>query len=540
MSNSQSKVGSRVPIWLWLILVPLTLAVISGIIVSLIPPDLDKVYAEAEALLSTPDSKEKFESKMRLLESDSAYADHANMLRGRVALSQNREPMALKLFGKVTEGSPLEAEAAQRAGDAHSRIGNFGEAVKSYRRALEKDSEGGLASRMSLASLYFIAGGIQLALNELDQNIELDQQHEASRVLRAQIRVFLDEPKLALEDFEAVLDSPGKFSSTPPDFVEAYLKCLVDLNELEKLEEVADAHLATVANGTTKSTVLTRLGEFRAAMVTLQSREGQASPPAVLNEAKLDLLLAEGNIESAELLAKEVVKSSPRRLSAMKLVAKTFEAAGNTRMQKIAEENVAGLLDLKTQLRSAIDDVSDNITDVPGRLKVARLFGEVAEYAQMNSWYRVIVMLDPSAKEEYQKVLLGETLPRGPVVPFDEPKEEEPAESGDGDNDNDKMDEAAKQSEADSDGSEMKASEKNGSQKQSTEKKTEQPDSKDKTGEDKDAAKAEEMKEATEAKPEPEAAKTKVEETAGKDASKESEPAKKADAPEASDKKDQQ
>ena len=224
----------------------------------------------------------------------------------------------------------------------------------------------------------------------------------------------------------------------------------------------------------------------------------------------------------------------------MKLVAKTFEAAGNTRMQKIAEENVAGLLDLKTQLRSAIDDVSDNITDVPGRLKVARLFGEVAEYAQMNSWYRVIVMLDPSAKEEYQKVLLGETLPRGPVVPFDEPKEEEPAESGDGDNDNDKMDEAAKQSEADSDGSEMKASEKNGSQKQSTEKKTEQPDSKDKTGEDKDAAKAEEMKEATEAKPEPEAAKTKVEETAGKDASKESEPAKKADAPEASDKKDQQ
>ena len=48
------------------------------------------------------------------------------------------------------------------------------------------------------------------------------------------------------------------------------------------------------------------------------------------------------------------------------------------------------------------------------------------------------------------------------------------------------------------------------------------------------------MKEATEAKPEPEAAKTKVEETAGKDASKESEPAKKADAPEASDKKDQQ
>ncbi|MEP3480704.1 MAG: hypothetical protein ABJZ55_15745 [Fuerstiella sp.] len=532
MSNSQSKVGSKVPIWLWLILVPLTLAVVGGIILSLVPPDLAEVYAEATELLSQPNREKDFDSKLRLLESDPAYANHVHMLQGRVAMSQNREPMALRLFSKVSEDSPLAAEASQRAGDAHSRSGNFEKAVEAYRSALEKDSGDGLKSRMSLASLYFMAGGIQLATEELNKNLELDQEHEPSHILRARVRIFLDQHDLALEDFEAVLNSPGKFSSSAPEFVEQYFQSLIESNDLEKLEEVAKAHLATVSSPITKSAVLTRIGEYRAAMVTLQSMEGQAGPTPQLKEAKLDLLLAEGNVDEAKLLAKELITSAPRKLSVMKLAAKTFEASGESRMQKIAEENVAGLLDLKAQLRSAIDAVSDNITDVPGRVKVARLFGEVAEYTQMDSWYRVSVMLDSSVNEEYLKARSGETLPRTPLVSFDEPAEEPPAENEG--SDDDKKQPPANQEESDNDDSEKMDTEKEDSQKQASEEKatTEKEEVK------KEETKKEEVKESAEAKTEPDSTRTENKERASEAATKEPEPSKKADTAEVPKKKE--
>lgn len=425
MSNSQSKVSSGPPIWLWLILVPVTLAVIGGVIVSSIPPDLDKVYAEAKELLIDPNRSEEFEKKMRLLEADPAYADHVSMLRGRIALAQNREPMALKFFSRVAEGSSLESEAAQRSGDAHRRAGDFEKAVGAYRLGLEKDTGDGLKSRMNLASLYFMAGGIDLAMDQLNQNIEIDSAHEPSRILRAKIRIFRDEFETAREDFEAVLDSPGKFSSSPPDFVAEYFKCLVQLDDVAKLEEVAKAHLGTISDQKIKSSVLCKLGAYRDAMVALQSMEGPESQSAASKAAKLELLLSEGNLNEAKLLAKELITLVPRDITTMKLAAKTFEASGETRLQKIAEENVDQLLDLKRQLRAAIDEVSGNITDGPGRAKVAKLFGEMTDFRQMDSWFQVAVMLDNSLNAEFMKARSGEGLPSGPLVSFDEPTEKD-------------------------------------------------------------------------------------------------------------------
>lgn len=432
MSNSPSKVNSGPPIWLWLILVPLTVIVIGGVIITSIPPDLDAVYAEAEELLKDPNKKDSFEKKMAQLEASPEYSDHVNLLRGRVALAQNRELMALKLFGKVSEGSPLEAEAARRSGDAHRRAGDFELAVQSYRSGLDKDKGDGLESRMNLASLYYMAGGIDLAEAELNRNIEIEPNHEPSRMLRARMRVFLEDFEAAREDFEVVLNSPGKYSSAPPDFVGEYFRCLVELDAVEKLEEVALAHLGTVPDPTIKSSVLCKLGEYREAMIVLQGVDSPETESPATKAAQLELLLTEGNHREASVLAAELVTLAPRDLSILQLAAKAFEANGEDRMLNVAEQNIEKLSAIKDQLQSAIKEVSGDITNGPGRAKVARLFGQLGQYREMDSWFQVAVMLDESLADEYVKARAGEGWPTGPIVSFDEQEaekmEDEPAD----------------------------------------------------------------------------------------------------------------
>lgn len=424
MSNSPSKVNSGPPIWLWLILVPLTLAVIGGVIFSSIPPNLDDAYEAAVEAIQDPNGQDAFDKKLALLETDPAYTEHVSLLKGQVAMNQNRDPMALKLFAEIPKGSPLKAEADRRSGDAYRRMGEFNEAVDAYRQALERESGNGLEARMNLASLYFSAGAMELARIELDHNIEIDPSHESSRILRARLRIFRDEHELAREDFEQVLNSPGKYSSSSPEFVTEYFKCLVSLKDVEKLREVAQSHLGTIEDSTVRSSVLSEIGEYREAMVALQAMAGPETQSGTYKAAQLKLLLAEGNYDEAKLLAKEIVGLIPRDIPTMRLVAKAFEAGGETRMQKIAEENLDQLLDLKSQLREAIDQVSDNITDGPGRAKVARLYAQLTDYPQMDSWYNVAAMLDDSLTPEYMEARSGEGIPTTPLVSFDEPAAE--------------------------------------------------------------------------------------------------------------------
>ena len=435
MSNSPSKVNSGPPIWLWLILVPFSLVVIGAIVVSFLPEDLDKVYEEAEAVMLDPNKKDVFNQKIAILKKDEAYADHVNLLEGRLALAQSRIPKALELFGKIKAGSLFEAEAALRTGDAHRAAGDFDKAVTSYRLAVEKETGEDLSARMNLASLYNVAGGINLASAELDRSIEINPAHDSSRILRAQIRTFQEDYKAAREDFEAVLTSPGKFSSVPPDFVTEYFQCLMQLNDIETLKEVAKAHLSSVGDSAVKGSVLCKIGEYREAMVALQ-----ANPPnSAVKTAMLELVILEEKLDEAKTLANELVRTSPRNLEVMTLAAKAFAACQETEQQKIAEENRDQLLDLKRQLHAAVDAVASDISNGPGRAKAARLFAELADYQEMDRWYQIATMLDPSLAEEYKKFRSGEGFPTGPLVPFPdpedvksdaEPKATEPEEGG--------------------------------------------------------------------------------------------------------------
>ena len=422
MSNSPSKVNSGPPIWLWLILVPFSLVVIGAILVSFLPEDLDKVYEEAEAVMLDPNKKDVFNQKIAILKKDEAYADHVNLLEGRLALAQSRIPKALELFGKIKAGSLFEAEADLRTGDAHRAAGDFDQAETSYRLAVEKETGEDLNARMNLASLYNVAGGINLASAELDRSIEINPAHDSSRILRAQIRTFQEDHKAAREDFEAVLTSPGKFSSVPPDFVTEYFQCLMKLNDIETLKEVAKAHLGSVGDSAVKGSVLCKIGEYREAMVALQ-----ASPPnSAVKTAMLELVILEEKLDEAKTLANELVRTSPRNLEVMTLAAKAFAACQETEQQKIAEENRDQLLDLKRQLHAAVDAVASDISNGPGRAKAARLFAELADYREMDRWYQIATMLDPSLTEEYKKFRSGEGFPTGPLVPFPDPEDVKP------------------------------------------------------------------------------------------------------------------
>ena len=110
----------------------------------------------------------------------------------------------------------------------------------------------------------------------------------------------------------------------------------------------------------------------------------------------------------------------------MTLAAKAFAACQETEQQKVAEENRDQLLDLKRQLHAAVDAVASDISNGPGRAKAARLFAELADYREMDRWYQIATMLDPSLTEEYKKFRSGEGFPTGPLVPFPDPEDVKP------------------------------------------------------------------------------------------------------------------
>lgn len=443
MSNSPSKVNSGPPIWLWLILVPLTLAVIAGLYINSIPPDLEKAYQEAVTALDDRTGKELFEEKLAVLEGVPEYENHVRYLKGRLATNQQRVPKALKLFAEVPDDSPLKPEVDRRIGDAYRQIGEFKKSIEAYRRSVDADPEGGLDARMNLASLYLFAGALDLASVELDKNLKLDPTHEDSHIMRANLRITREDYEKAKEDFEAVLDAPGKFSSTPPHFVTAYFQCLIKLKEKEKLKELAKAHLGVISDPPLKSSVLSEIGEYREAMLSLQGAEGAVTQDPNYKQAQLKLLLLEENNVEAGRLANELIALFPRNLDVLKLASQTFAATEETELKARVDENIQQILKLKEQLNEAIAKVSQDVTNGPGRAEVARLYRELADYQKMDSWFRIAQMLDSSLSAEYEAARGGEGFPKTPLVPFEAPAEEkQPTES---DNKKQPEDEAPKE-----------------------------------------------------------------------------------------------
>lgn len=428
-NNSNSSVNSGIPWWIWVLIVPVTIAVIVGTVLSQIPEDPEAIYTETRALLDSGNI-EAAETQVARLDEFPDYSSHAELIRGILAYARQREPIAIQHLQKASEHPDLKSEAFEIMGGSYARTGDYRNAVRSYQQATEADPDN-VNALLKLAQFHFAIGGIHHAVKLVEDLIE--DGNKAALTLRATARFDLGRYEEALKDYARLLETPGDRAAASPDLIDRYVVAALETDNKEHIEIAVDEFARMMANKMLSASLHAASGDTDSAKRMIEEMQHLSEYPGI-SKLQADVAYRLGDFKQAENFILKAVPLYPRDRATYQLARKIFEESGNEQALKATVENIEQLNDLQEQFRNIVAEIGDDIENAQLRVDAVDVLIQLAQPQDAIKWNQVASIIDPSldlpsTADVMTKVqALPALVPLAPEPPTNRPKPRLPVE----------------------------------------------------------------------------------------------------------------
>lgn len=428
-NNSHSSVNSGVPWWIWVLIVPVTIAVVIGTVVSQMPEDPEAIYTETRALLNSGNMEEA-EQQVARLDEFPEYASHAELIRGILAYARQREPIAIQHLQKASEHEALRSEALEIMGGSYARTGDYRNAVKSYQQATEADPDN-VNAVLKLAQFHFAIGGIHHAVKLVEHLIE--DGNKAALTLRATARFDLGRYEEALADYAKLLETPGDRAAASPDLIDRYVVAALETDNKEHIEIAVDEFARMMANKMLSASLYAASGDMDSAKRMIEEMQHLSEYPGI-SKLQAEVAYRLGDFKQAENFILKAVPLYPRDRATYQLARRIFEESGNEQALKASVENIEQLNDLLEQFRNIVAEIGGDIENAQLRVDAVDVLIQLAQPQDAVKWNQVAGIIDPSldlpsTADVMTKVhALPALVPLAPEPPTNRPKPKLPAE----------------------------------------------------------------------------------------------------------------
>ena len=426
--NQPVRVKGGLPWWLWAMLVVATIVIGTGVIISSAPVDPDEVFQTALKSFDAHDQP-AFNKALATLKKTEGYESHLALLLGMQASVQNRDPLALDYYNEAIKHDDVKPLALQKRGAVLTKLGDYKEAIAGYEEAIGLAPDTENLSRVLLARLYYAVGALQLAEKTLDVVKASEPENKDARGMLAQIKLDQNRYADALEEYLAILSSPGAFSSASPALMSGYTRCIVKLKDKERLRVVSDEHIALLEDMALKTAVQIELDDierFRKIVIDGASTETSAVDTKV---AAARIEFAAGDLRNAEKFLNQCLEILPREIDVMELAVKLYAKNNQPEKLAIAQQNLDKLLDIEGQRIALLKEMGDNIDNARQRFDLAKISIDLGKFPDGQKWFGVAVAIDPSIAQECATAAEEAYKNYGLHIPFTKPEETKPEET---------------------------------------------------------------------------------------------------------------
>ena len=430
------RVKSGLPWWLWIMLAFATIAIGAGVIFSSVPDDPKQLFQQAQKEFEASE-QENFLVTLAKLEKFPAYEAHTKLLKGMHASRQSRDPKAIELYEEALQNAEIKPLVLQQLGDVKSRLGDFRGAISDYEEAIELAPETADRSRILLAKLYYAVGTLKLAEDTLNVVVQNESANREARTMLGRLKVDQRRFEEAMEDYSALLKSPGDFAAASPALLEGYARCALETGNKEVMTTISKEYVPLIEDMILKTQIQIALGDIEAIESALM--EGVQNPDATL-PTKISAAMIEvasGKNDKAQQLLTECIQMAPRDLRVMEAAAKLYAATGDTKRQAIAQQNVEQIKDLQAQRLEKLKSIGNSVDDPQSRFEMGLLSVQLAEFNEVQRWFGVVLAMDPTMASKCSEAVEKSYSMFGMLVPFggeddsqpvktEEPKTEDP------------------------------------------------------------------------------------------------------------------
>lgn len=418
MTDAPAKVksGGGIPWYLWILIVPVTIAIICGVFLTRIPEDPAELYQKALKHADANESKE-LSRLVQKLEQFPDYSAEVNLLKGIEASASSRDPRALEFFAKAAEDEELAALAYRRSGSSHAKMQQYKEAIAAYEKSLASEPDN-LETQLMVAQLYFGIGSLTHSMSLLDKILEADPEYRTARAMRGLQRQELQDYSGALSDYAQLLQTPGDKASASPDTIKGYLECIIELNDKEKLAIAREEFLGDVPDEDLKWNLVIACGEFDPVKEQIRTNKGQGMPSQPMDKYEAKMALLEDRIPQASNSVKQAIKTFPRDPKVFELAVEIFKKSGEQKWLAAAEANLQQLNDINAESIAAMKAVGPDTSDASSRIRAGDQQRKLGQAMKSLRWYSVAKVVDPESTPPTMDDVFGEFATITTLVPM--------------------------------------------------------------------------------------------------------------------------
>ena len=207
MNKPVPKVNSGVPWWLWVVMIPITGAVIFGVLTTSASVEPQELYEERlQALVSFEGTKEEADNTIARLKTEPGFENKVVLLESLLDSNRNRHPRALKKLQQIVDDEELRPFVLERIAFSHIKCRDYNGAEAAYNDAIAtKDPDAVHAARLGLAVMYGNIGAYELAIEVATEGLKQNEDENGLRMMRGSSYTELQEYEKAVADFETCL-----------------------------------------------------------------------------------------------------------------------------------------------------------------------------------------------------------------------------------------------------------------------------------------------------------------------------------------------
>ena len=417
-----SRTGSSIPWFMWVLMIVLSVSVVIGVVVTLIPEDPKEVLAEAESLLQSPD-RDSFKSALERLKTYPQYKAEAALLEGQDLSNRDRESGAIELYTTATESEDklIRARAERFIARSYFKLGRFEDALKHYETSLAENPEDPTSAIM-LAQMFNSMGCVAHATKYADSVLEDEPENRVALELRGNLHLKMFEFDEAIETYGKLLKSPGDRATASPMVVRGYVTSLLETQDRhqELLQKAHKELTRSLSSDPIQWDLAVACGETES---VAQQIEMNSTPQSNGHVARLRarMALIKDDIEEAETNIRQAIGAMPRNYDVFRVAAIVYAETGDQKYVDNANANMAKINEARAELTQLFVDIRDDVKSVEPREKIIRAQIKLGNIPGAREMVAQIRALDKNASLRLNDEIDALTLPDA-VVPFELPE----------------------------------------------------------------------------------------------------------------------
>lgn len=407
---------------MWVLMIVLSVSVVIGVVVTLIPEDPKEVLAEAEDLLQSPD-RDAFYSALERLKTFPQYKAEAALLEGQDLSNRDRELGAIEIYTTATESGDklIRARAQRLIARSYFKLGQFENALKHYEDSLKENPEDPTSAIM-LAQMFNSMGCVAHATTYADKVLEAEPDNRVALELRGNLYLKMFEFEQAIETYGKLLKSPGDRATASPMVVRGYVTSLLETQEQhqELLQKAHKELTRSLSSDPIQWDLAVACGETESVAQQIQMNATPESNGHVVR-LRARMALVNDDIEQAEKNIRQAILAMPRNYDAFRVAAIVYGKTGDQKYVDLANANMAKIDEARAELTQLFVDISDDVKSTEPREKIVRAQIKLGNIPGAREMVAQIRALDKSASLRLNDEIDALTLP-DPFVPFNFPE----------------------------------------------------------------------------------------------------------------------